>query len=90
MRDDIYLDGVKTRFQKRQSGNPNGRPKGRKEKAKQIRHCLSVTAKAENCLTGEPMTLSIEELITLAIMAKALKGDTAAYRAIMDFAYGKL
>lgn len=90
MRDDIHLDGKETRFKKGQSGNPNGRPKGSKGKAKRIRQCLGITTKTDNRLTGEPMaTLSIEELITLAIIAKALEGNTNAYRAIMDNAYGK-
>ncbi|WP_018617610.1 DUF5681 domain-containing protein [Spirosoma luteum] len=89
MRDDIYLDGIETRFQKGESGNPNGRPKGSRGKAKMVRQCLGITTKADNQLTGERMTLSIEDLITLAIIAKAIKGNTAAYRAIMDSAYGK-
>ncbi|GAB3341898.1 hypothetical protein GCM10027299_56250 [Larkinella ripae] len=90
MRDDIYKDGIATRFQKGRSGNPKGRPKGTKGKAKMIRRCLGVTTKADNQVTSEQMMLSVEELITLAILANALKGDSAAYRAIMDSAYGKV
>lgn len=90
MRDDIYKDGVATRFQKGQSGNPNGRPKGGRGKAKKVRQILGVTTKADNRLTGETVTLSVEELITLAIISKVLEGDTAAYRVIMDSAYGKI
>ncbi|MCX6214560.1 DUF5681 domain-containing protein [Spirosoma sp.] len=88
MRDDIYLEGKETRFRNGQSGNPKGRPKGSKGKAKRIRQVLGVTTKADNQLNKET-TLSIEELITIAVVAKALKGNTAAYRAIMDSAYGK-
>lgn len=90
MRNDIYKDGIATRYQKGQSGNPKGRPKGNKGKTKMIRRCLGVATKADNKVTGEPATLSIEELITLVIMTNALQGDTAAYRAIMDSAYGKV
>ncbi|CCH55576.1 hypothetical protein BN8_04843 [Fibrisoma limi BUZ 3] len=90
MRDDIFKDGIETRFQKGQSGNPNGRPKGSKGKAKLIRRCLNLITKADNPVTGELTELSVEELITLAIMAKAIQGDTMAYRVIMDSAYGKL
>ncbi|AKD53790.1 DUF5681 domain-containing protein [Spirosoma radiotolerans] len=90
MRDDIYLEGIETRFQKGQSGNLKGRPKGSRGKAKRIRQVLGVSTKADNQLKKETVTLSIEELITITIVAKALKGNTAAYRAIMDNAYGKL
>ncbi|GAB3509837.1 hypothetical protein GCM10027341_47400 [Spirosoma knui] len=90
MRNDIYKDGIKTRFQTGQSGNPKGRPKGSRGKAKQIRQILGVTTKTDNQLNKETATLSLEELITIALVAKALKGDTAAYCAIMDSAYGKI
>ncbi|WP_020594590.1 DUF5681 domain-containing protein [Spirosoma panaciterrae] len=89
MRDDIFKDGVETRFQKGQSGNPKGRPKGSKSKAKMIRRCLGVSTKVDHSVKGEQISLSVEELITLAIIAKAIEGDTKAYRAIMDSAYGK-
>lgn len=86
----MCLEGEKTRFKKGQSGNPNGRPKGSRGKTKMVRQILNVSTKADNQITGERAVLSIEELITLAIMAKALTGDTKAYRTIMDSAYGKL
>lgn len=90
MRDNIYLEGKQTRFQKGQSGNPKGRPKGSRGKAKEVRKVLGVMTKADNQLNGELSTLSVEDLITIAIIDKALQGDTAAYCAIMDSAYGKI
>lgn len=75
MGDDIYLEGMETRFQKGQSGNFKGRPKGSRGKAKMVRQCLGVTTKADNQLTKELMTLSVEDLMSLAIIAKAIKGN---------------
>lgn len=40
-------------------------------------------------MNGEFEMLSNEDLITLAQIHKALKGDTQAYKAVMDSAHGQ-
>ena len=39
-------------------------------------------------MTGIKELLSNEEMITLALIHKAKKGDVSAYKALMDSAYG--
>jgi hypothetical protein len=41
-----------------------------------------------NPLTGIKELLSNEDIITLALINKAKKGDLNAYKALMDSAYG--
>tara|TARA_B110000259_G_scaffold97429_1_gene112601 strand:- start:476 stop:700 length:225 start_codon:yes stop_codon:yes gene_type:complete len=41
-----------------------------------------------NPLTGIKELLSNEDIITLALINKAKKGDVNAYKALMDSAYG--
>lgn len=75
-------------FKKGQSGNPNGRPKGRKNRSTVIRHWLEAIDKGRNPISGDTEKMSVEDRMTLAMIAKALKGDTSAYKALMDSAYG--
>ncbi len=77
-----------TQFRKGQSGNPNGRPKGSKNRSTIARQWLDMEVKHENTITGITETLSNEEIITLALIAKAMKGDVQAYKQLMDSAYG--
>lgn len=77
-------------FQKGQSGNPAGRPKGSKNRASIVKHWLEATESIVNPLTGEKETLSQQDIMTLAIIKKARKGDVAAYRELMDSAHGKI
>ena len=76
-------------FKKGESGNPNGRPKGSLNRATVARKWLEVMEKITNPITGSKEQLSQEDAITLAQINKARKGDTNAYRALMDSVYGK-
>lgn len=76
------------KFQKGESGNPNGRPKGAKGRATIARYWLEVNQKLKNPITGTEETMSQEDLMTLALIKKAREGDVAAYRALMDSGYG--
>lgn len=80
-------DGKK--FKKGESGNPNGRPKGTKNRSTVIKRWLDAIDKGDNPITGETENMSIEDKMTIALLAKALKGDTQAYKALMDSAYGQ-
>lgn len=75
-------------FEKGESGNPNGRPKGAKNRSTIARYWLSVEQKLKNPLTGDSETMSQEDLMTLALIKKAREGDTNAYKALMDSGYG--
>lgn len=76
------------KFQKGESGNPNGRPKGAKNRSTIARYWLEVNQNLKNPLTGESETMSQEDLMTLALIKKAREGDVNAYKALMDSGYG--
>ena len=75
-------------FEKGESGNPNGRPKGAKNRSTIARRWLEVNQSLKNPLTGEQETMSQEDLMTLALIKKAREGDVTAYKALMDSGYG--
>ena len=75
-------------FEKGESGNPNGRPKGAKNRSTIAKYWLEVNQNLKNPLTGESETMSQEDLMTLALIKKAREGDVAAYKALMDSGYG--
>lgn len=68
--------------------NPNGRPKGSKNRSTIARQWLEVNQNLKNPLTGENETMSQEDLMTLALIKKARDGDVSAYKALMDSGYG--
>ena len=77
--------------------NPNGRPKGSKNRSTTARRILEMTAslpsKSYNALLkvfpDHDKKLSVEEVITLMQVAKAITDkDTGAYKTLMDSAYG--
>lgn len=75
-------------FKKGESGNPNGRPKGSKNRSTIARYWLEVNQNLKNPLTGQNETMSQEDLMTLALIKKAREGDVNAYKALMDSGYG--
>jgi hypothetical protein len=68
--------------------NPNGRPKGSKNRSTIARKWLEVNQSLKNPLTSETETMSQEDLMTLALIKKAREGDVNAYKALMDSGYG--
>ena len=81
-------DNLKKAWQKGESGNPSGRPKGSRNRSTIARYWLDVEQKLKNPLTGSDETMSQEDLMTLAQIKKARDGDTTAYKALMDSTYG--
>jgi hypothetical protein len=79
---------LKPAWEKGESGNPNGRPKGAKNRSTIAKYWLDVNQKLKNPLTGAEETMSQEDLMTLALIKKAREGDVAAYKALMDSGYG--
>ena len=75
-------------YKKGQSGNPNGRPKGSKNRSTIAKKWLQAMQETKNPLTLESEELSQEDLITLALLKKAADGDVNAYKALMDSGYG--
>lgn len=75
-------------FEKGKSGNPNGRPKGTKNRSTIARHWLAVEQDLKNPLTSQTEKMSQEDLMTLALIKKAREGDVNAYKALMDSGYG--
>ena len=82
-----YKD-IKPAWNKGESGNPAGRPKGSKNRSTIARQWLEVNQSLKNPLTGEQETMSQEDLMTLALIKKARDGDVNAYKALMDSGYG--
>jgi hypothetical protein len=81
-------NNLKPNWDKGESGNPNGRPKGSKNRSTIARQWLEVNQNLKNPLTGENETMSQEDLMTLALIKKARDGDVNAYKALMDSGYG--
>jgi hypothetical protein len=79
---------IEPRWEKGESGNPNGRPKGAKNRSTIARYWLEVNQDLKNPLTGDTETMSQEDLMTLALIKKAREGDVNAYKALMDSGYG--
>jgi hypothetical protein len=78
------------KFPKGQSGNPNGRPKGRRNRATVVRQWLEVSQSVKNPITGETEVLEQQDLIVLAQIKAARDGSTQAFNALMDSADGKV
>jgi hypothetical protein len=81
-------DNLKPNWEKGESGNPNGRPKGSRNRSTIAKHWLEVNQSLKNPLTGVEETMSQEDLMTLALIKKAREGDVNAYKALMDSGYG--
>ena len=75
-------------FKPGQSGNPNGRPKGSLNRATIAKKWLEVMQDSKNPISGEVEKLSQADLMTLALIHKARKGDVSAYKQLMDSAFG--
>lgn len=76
-------------FPKGTSGNPNGRPKGSRNRSTLIKEWLEIEFKQKNPITGKVEILEIQDHLVIAQIMKAIKGDTVAFNTLMDGAYGK-
>lgn len=68
-----------------QSGNPDGRPKGSKNRSTIIRELLALNVK-----DPEGKDVTNEVLVNHALLTKALGGDLGAIKEIQDTVYGKI
>jgi len=78
--------------------NPNGRPKGSRNKSTVVRELLSKIADMEKFSPNNAAKLKamgietktdFESLMTAAQLVKAIAGDSRAYEVLMDNGYGK-
>ena len=76
-------------FKPGQSGNPAGRPKGIPNAATRYKRFLELTEKVKNPVTGIEEKMTVAEVMDLMVIAKARKGDLAAYKEILDRLEGK-
>lgn len=76
-------------FKKGEVSNPNGRPKGAKSKSTTAKKWLELCEKTVNEITGFEEVLSQEDLMTLAMIKRARKGDVKAYKELMNSAFGE-
>ena len=85
-------------FKKGETGNPNGRPKGAKNRSTIARAIMEMKAKLPEETLNELKLLypdmtndvTIEEAMGIMQAAKAIQEkDTAAYKVLMDSAYGQ-
>jgi hypothetical protein len=69
--------------------NPNGKPKGTLSAKTIIRKWLESQELIKNPLTQKNETVTILDSMTLALIAKARKGDVNAFNALLDRVEGK-
>ena len=69
--------------------NRDGRPKGSRNRSTIVREWLSVEQTIKNPITGEMEKLDQADMMTLALIGKARKGDVQAYKELMDSGFGK-
>lgn len=77
------------KFKKGEVHNPAGRPKGSKNKSTTARKWLELMENSVNEITGLEETLTQEDLMTLAMIKRAKKGDVKAYKELMNCAFGE-
>jgi hypothetical protein len=69
--------------------NPNGKPKGTRNRSTIVREWMEAMERTKNPITGETEELTQADIATLAVLKKARSGDVNAYRELMDSAFGK-
>lgn len=85
-------------FPKGQSGNRAGRPKGARSRSAIIRQLLALKTtlplktleQLQAVFPDLPQALCVEDVVTLLQIDQARRGDTRAYIALMDSAYGRV
>lgn len=80
----------KHKFKKGESGNPSGRPAGSRNRSTIVKHWLEVKKLAKNPILNKEEELEVQDMMVLALINKALKGDVNAFKELMDSGYGKL
>lgn len=84
------LDNLKPQKAGEPGHNPNGRPKGSRNRSTIVREWLEATYKKVNPITGQNETLQIQDHLVISLIGKALKGDVQAFRELFDSGHGKV
>lgn len=71
-------------WKKGQSGNPKGKPKGCEHSSTRLKRLFTLMQSKKNPFTGEEEGFSVLEQMDMAQVIKALKGDTRAYKELID------
>ena len=86
-----------TSWEKGQSGNLNGRPKGARNRQAIVKEMVERAAlsafdgKMADVFKGKlPKGFTVADQMTAIMVARAMNGDVSAYRELMDAGYGKL
>lgn len=73
------------------SRNPNGRPKGSRNRETIIRKWLEASEHAVNPITKEKEIMDQQDIMVLALIKRVRKnGDVAAFKELMDGLHGKI
>jgi hypothetical protein len=72
------------------SHNPNGRPKGLRNRSTIVREWLETIYSKTNPISGKTESLSIQDHMVISLIGKALKGDVQAFKELMDSGHGKI
>ena len=73
-----------------ENAKKGGRPKGSKDRKYIFKKWLLLDTKVNNPITKQFEDGTVEDEVVLAQIIKARKGDTAAFKELMDGLYGKL
>jgi hypothetical protein len=70
--------------------NPNGKPKGTLNRSTLLKKWIEVHTKLKHPITKKEESGTVADLITLALINKAITGDIQAIKEINDTLYGKI
>jgi len=76
-------------FQPGQSGNPAGRPEGSLNRSTTLKRWLYGDAQFTNPLTLQKALGTVEDQMILALLKRAIAGNIAAIKEVLDSVYGK-
>ena len=79
----------KHEWKKGQSGNPNGRPKDAPNKRKIILDILKLEQTVVHPVTQIELSLNMMQMVALAMLKKALRGDVKCATWLIENGYGK-
>ncbi len=88
MNPNIALEGKKYHF--KEGNRTGGRPPGTPDRRTALRKFMELGCSIIDPITGEPLTATIADKVSMALIEKAAKGDVAAIALLFDSYYGKI